>query len=72
MKLVTEILGGSQAETVKEEPVKPVTEILGGSQAETVKEGQGMKRIDPEFYPMIPVIVNGLIAITAIVVERLF
>lgn len=31
-----------------------------------------MKRIDPEFYPMIPVIINGLIAITAIVVERLF
>ncbi|MBS7224880.1 MAG: hypothetical protein KH050_06000 [Clostridiaceae bacterium] len=52
--------------------MKLVTEILGGPQTETVKEEQGMKRIDPEFYPMIPVIINGLIAITAIVVERLF
>lgn len=34
----TEVLGGPQAETGKEEPVKLVTEILGGPQAETGKE----------------------------------
>ena len=38
MKLVTEVLGGPQAETGKEEPVKLVTEVLGGPQAETGKE----------------------------------
>jgi hypothetical protein len=43
-----------------------------GAERGTREGGQGMKRIDPEFYPMIPVIINGLIAITAIVVERLF
>ena len=34
----SQILGGPQAETGKEEPVKLVTEILGGPQAETGKE----------------------------------
>ncbi len=44
MKLVTEILGGPQTETVKEEPVKLVTEIPMEQSDGGSRQGLGASR----------------------------